>query len=381
MHKITQVMPYIDASELELLKTSVEQKWLTEGPYSEKFIDYIKTFTKSKYAVLAPNGTLGLFLALLALDLPKDSEIIIPSFTFYASATAAIFAGLKPVFADVDENTFNIDVLKLETLITNKTSAIMPVHIYGHSANMSKIIELADKYNLKIIEDAAQGYGVTYKKNHVGTFGDISMISFFADKTITMGEGAVVLTQNETLYKKLKLLRNQGRFHSGTFIHQELGMNFRVTDMQAAVGFAQVNKFQNILNQKLKNYEAFKNGLADIGDLKFISIEKDSTFVPFRFFIKTRYKIELMKFLENNGIQTRSFFYPMHLQPKLKQYCNYKIPITEKLYNQGICLPLHFYLKKDEIMYIINSIVKFFDKVKVRTDINYSAKNLSCQHH
>lgn len=361
MKTITQVMPYIDQNELDLIQTSIEQKWLTEGPYTEIFLEHIKDFTASKYAVLAPNGTLGLFLALLALDLPKNSEIIIPSFTFYASATSAIFAGLKPVFIDVDENTFNIDVTKIEELITDNTSAIMPVHVYGHSANMNEIMKLADKYNLKVIEDAAQGYGVKYSDKHVGTIGDISMISFFADKTITMGEGAVVLTQNEELYNKLRLLRNQGRPNSGTFVHPELGMNFRITDMQAAVGVSQAKKFPAILEKKLHNYNLYESALHGVGDLKFIKVEENSTFVPFRFFIKTEFKDELMDYLEARNIQTRSFFYPMHLQPKLKEYCNSEIRVSEKLYQIGLCLPLHYYLDENDINRISESIKSFFD--------------------
>ena len=289
-NEIKQVMPNIDQTEIEYLSQSVYDKWLTEGPKSKKFLKHIKEFTGSKYAVLAPNGTLGLFLGLLALDLPRGSEVIMPSFTFFASASSIVFAGLKPIFVDVDKDTFNMDVNKIETLITSNTSAIMPVHVYGHSANMSDIMSIAKKNNLKIIEDAAQAYGVSYKGRHCGVFGDVSMISFFADKTITMGEGAVVLTQNKSLYEKLLLLRNQGRPDSGTFIHQALGMNFRVTDMQCGVGLAQVEKYPATLKKKIEDYDLYFNLLKGVGDLKFLKVEKGSTFVPFRFFIKTKYK-------------------------------------------------------------------------------------------
>jgi len=361
-NKITQVMPNIDDKELNYISESIENKWLTEGPKSEQFLEHIREFTGSKYAVLAPNGTLGLFLALLALDLPKNSEIIIPNFTFFASASSAIFAGLKPVFVDVDADTFNIDTSKVEDLINSNTSAIMPVHIYGQSANMDKVMFIAKKHNLKVIEDAAQAYGVNYKGRHCGTFGDASMISFFADKTITMGEGAVVLTQNEDLYKKLLLLRNQGRLNSGTFIHPSLGMNFRVTDMQCGVGLAQSVKFPQVLKNKLKNYNLYKELLEGVGDLEFLKVEEGSTFVPFRFFLKTKFKDELIKCLESKCIQTRSFFYPMHKQPPLKEYVSddQAFSASEDLYEKGICLPLHAYLKNSDIAYITNKIKDFF---------------------
>ena len=361
-NKITQVIPNIDDNELKYITESIGDKWLTEGPKSKQFLDHIKEFTGSKFAVLAPNGTLGLFLGLLALDLPKGSEIIIPNFTFFASASSAIFAGLKPVFVDVDTDTFNMNTSQIESLITDNTSAIMPVHIYGHSVNMHKIMAIANKYNLKVVEDAAQAYGVSYKGQQCGTFGDISMISFFADKTITMGEGAVVLTQNEDLYKRLLLLRNQGRPNSGTFIHQSLGMNFRVTDMQCGVGLAQSVKFPKILEKKLKNYNLYKELLEGVGDLEFLKVENGSTFVPFRFFLKTQFKDELSEHLESNNIQVRSFFFPMHKQPPLKEYAlaNQVFNVSEGLYNNGICLPLHAYLTSSDIIYITNKVKGFF---------------------
>ena len=366
--KITQVKPDIGDIELKYIAESIDERWLTEGPKSHQFLEHIKEFTGSKYAVLAPNGTLGLFLGFLALDLPRGSEIIIPNFTFFASASSAIFAGLKPVFVDVDSDTMNINVSKIEELITSNTSAIMPVHIYGHSANMDKIMAIAEHYKLKVIEDAAQAYGVRYKEQHCGTFGDVSMISFFADKTITMGEGAVVLTQHESLYKKLLLLRNQGRTNSGTFIHSSLGMNFRVTDLQCGVGLAQSEKFPKVFEKKIKNYNLYKEQLMGIGDLEFLEVEANSTFVPFRFFLKTKYKDDLINFLERKGIQTRSFFYPMNKQPSLKSYVqlNQDFPISEYLYNTGICLPLHNYLSKNDIEFITDNIKCFFIKIKLK---------------
>jgi perosamine synthetase len=361
-NKIIQVMPNIDSNELKHIIESIDNKWLTEGPKSQQFLDHIKEFTGSKFAVLAPNGTLGLFLGLLALDLPKGSEILIPNFTFFASASSAIFAGLKPVFVDVDADTFNMDASKIESLITDNTSAIMPVHIYGHSANMRKIMTIANKHNLKVIEDAAQAYGVSYEGQHCGTFGDVSMISFFADKTITMGEGAVVLTQNKDLYEKLLLLRNQGRPNSGTFIHPSLGMNFRVTDMQSGVGLAQSSKFTQVLKGKLEKYNLYRELLENVGDLEFLKVENNSTFVPFRFFLKTKFKDELSIYLEEANIQTRSFFYPMHKQPPLMEFISegQEFPISEKLYENGMCLPLHSYLKDSDIRYIAKNIKQFF---------------------
>ncbi len=201
-YKVPQLEPFVGEEELKNLKKVIEKKWLTEGPFSKEFLENIKDFTKAEYAILASNGTLALFLGLLALDVGKGDEVIVPDSTFNASASAVAFTGAKPVFVDINEGNFNIDVEKIEKAITKKTKAIMPVHIYGQSADMDPIVKIARKHGLKIIEDAAESYGVFYKGKHTGTIGDVGVISFFADKTVTCGEGAVILTNSEKLYYK-----------------------------------------------------------------------------------------------------------------------------------------------------------------------------------
>ncbi|MBA7517204.1 GDP-perosamine synthase [subsurface metagenome] len=358
---ISQVLPFVDSAELDLIRSSIDERWLTEGPHSKNFLEEITAFTGSKYAVLAPTGTLGLFLGLLALDLPRGSEIIIPSFTFFASASSAVFAGLTPVFVDVNRETYNLDVELVEKAITPETRAIMPVHIYGQACEIDAVMDIARKHDLMVIEDAAQGFGVSYNGRHTGTFGDVAMISFFADKTITTGEGAVVLTQREDIYQRLRMLRNQGRPHSGTFIHHELGMNFRLTDLQCAVGLAQLKKFEEIRDRRLQDYQSYEQLLAEVGDLQPMKVTEKSTFIPFRYFITTSHKERLMEYLERRGIQNRSFFYPMHMQPPLEPYRRGLLPISEALYQTGLCLPLHYYLSGGDIEYITNSIKDFFN--------------------
>ncbi len=358
---ISQVQPFIDLAELELIRSSINERWLTEGPHSKDFLEKITAFTGSKYAVLAPTGTLGLFLGLLALDLPRGSEIVIPSFTFFASASAAVFAGLTPVFVDVDRETYNLDVELVEQAITPKTRAIMPVHIYGQACEIDAVMDIARKHSLMVIEDAAQGFGVSYNGKHTGTFGDVAMISFFADKTITTGEGAVVLTQQEDIYQRLRLLRNQGRPNSGTFIHPALGMNFRMTDLQCAVGLAQMKKFEKIRDKRLHDYQIYENLLKGVGDLQPMKVAEKSTFIPFRYFLTTSHKEQLLEHLEGRGIQGRSFFYPMHLQPPLKPYRRGVQPVSEALYQTGLCLPLHYYLSSGDIEYITNNIKAYFN--------------------
>ncbi|MCK4521224.1 MAG: DegT/DnrJ/EryC1/StrS family aminotransferase [Nanoarchaeota archaeon] len=363
-YKVPQLEPYLNKDELNNLKKVIETGWLTEGPFSKEFLEKIQEFTKAKYAVLAPNGTLALYLSLLANNIKTGDEVIVPDFTFNASAASVMFTGAKPVFVDISNSDLNIDSTKIEKALTPKTKAIMPVHVYGQSCDMDPIIEIADKHNLKIIEDAAQGFGVFYKGVHTGTLGDTGIISFFADKTITTGEGAVILTNTKAIYEKLKLLRNQGRPNSGTFIHQKLGMNFRMTDLQCAVGVAQLNKFKEIEKIKLRNYNLYKSFLKDIHQIKFVEENNYSNFVPFRANIRVERLTQLIPYLENKGIQTRRFFYPLHLQPcysSLNSNAN-NFPNTNKAYDEGLSLPVFCNLKEEQIKYVCDNIIKFYKK-------------------
>lgn len=338
------------------MSNTIERGWLTEGPHAESFLSVIKSETGASHAVLAPNGTLGLFLALLALDLPRGSEILIPSFTFYASASSAVFAGLRPVFVDADPLTFNLDVGSLESLITENTSAVMPVGVYGQAPPMDRIVDIARRHGLTVLEDAAQLYGVRYGDRHAGTWGDAGVISFFADKTITMGEGGVVLTDDDRLYEKLRLLRNQGREHSGTFIHPELGMNFRVTDMQCAVGNVQLRKLPAIIARKSELHDRYVANLAGLPGIRAMAVQEGSTHVPFRFAMLSDRRADVVEALERRGIQTRGFFYPLHLQPALRRYATEALPVAENLYAKGLCLPVHMGLTDadvDEICTVI----------------------------
>lgn len=348
--KLSQVSPWLDV-ENELLDEVIGAKWLTEGKYAGLFLEKFKDITETSYAVLAPNGTLGLYLALLSLNLPQGSEVIVPSFTFFGSASSIVFAGLKPVVVDVDLDDFSISIEKLEKALTKNTSAVMAVHMYGQAAKLNRITSFCRDNKLRLIEDAAQAMGVTYQDRHVGTFGDVAMISFFADKTITMGEGSVVMTQDLEVFERLKLIRNQGRPNSGTFVHPSLGMNFRITDMQAAVGYSQLFKLNDIIEQRKTTYKKYFEMLNGGEEVKFMKIDEDSTHIPFRVAITVRNKEKTIKNLEEKGFQTRSFFYPMHKQPGLMNYID-QIDGCEnslKLYETGICLPVHRDVKLENI--------------------------------
>lgn len=362
--RISQVDLSIGKDEAELVQQCIDARWLSEGPHTKAFAESLQAFTGSKYVTFAPNATLGLYLAFLALDLPAGSEVLVPSYTFYGSATAAVFAGLKPVFVDCDATTFNVSVEHFKAALTPNTRVIMPVHIYGQCCDMTAIMAFAKEHKLLVIEDAAQALGATHKGQHAGTFGDIGVISFYSDKTITTGEGGMLMTQNDALQAKIALLRNQGRPNAGTFIHPSLGMNFRITDIQAAIGRAQLKKFDAIYAAKVHKWNFYEKALKGVGDLRFMAVHKDSNLIAFRFPILSKHRDGLMKALQDAGIQTRGFFYPMHLQPKLRSEPPASLPNSEMLYNEGQCLPIHFQLQDSDLQLIVDTIKAYFAQHK-----------------
>jgi len=366
--KIPQFKPFIGDEELNEIRDCFVDNWITEGPKSEKFVKELNALVGSKYGVLAPNGTLSLYLALKALDIGKGDEVLVPNFSFYASASSIHMAGAKPVFVEVNKNNLQIDVHKIQSKINRKTKAIMPVHIYGMACDMEEIKNISKKNKLKIIEDAAQGIGLKFKNQHVGTFGEIGSFSFFADKTITTTEGGYLCTNDEKIYNKLLFLRNQGRINRGSFIHPEIGYNFRMNDILSSIGLVQLKKLEYIKKSKI---EIFKLYSSFLNEKNFFIVKpiKYSQIIPFRVaivFNDILQKEKTEKKLNEKGIETRTFFYPLNQQPFFKKKSffkkNNKLESESMyLYKRGICLPCYVGLDKKEIKYIsevINKSVK-----------------------
>lgn len=366
--KIPQFKPFIGKEEYDQIKECFDNNWVTEGKKSKEFVDQLNKIVGCKYGVLAPNGTLSLYLGLKALGIGRGDEVIVPNFSFYASASSVIMAGAKPVFAEVNIENLQLDVNQIIKKITRRTRAIMPVHVYGMSCDIEKIMEISKKYKLKVIEDAAQGIGLKFKEKHVGSFGEIGSFSFFADKTITTAEGGYLCTNSQDIFNKLLYLRNQGRIDRGSFIHPELGYNFRMNDIQSSMGLAQLKKLDFIIKSKKENFELYNQNLKQ-ENFKIIKPIEGSSFVPFRvaiIFDEILQKEKTEKELNHNGVETRTFFYPLDKQPYFKRKNNLffkreKDSVTLSLYNRGICLPSYVGLSKNEIIYICkvinNSIV------------------------
>ena len=362
-YKIPQVYPYFTKDEEKEVLDALRTAWVTEGPKSKAFVGKMLEMTGAKYGVLAPNGSLALYMALMVLGVGPGDEVIVPDFTMIASSNAVYLTGATPIFVDVSIKDLNIDVSKIEKAITKKTKAIMPVHIYGGAADMGEIMQVTKKHKLLVVEDACQGHGLFYENKHVGTFGDAGCFSFFADKTFTTGgEGGMVITNDKNVYEKLLYFRNQGRLNSGSFSHPQIGYNFRMTDLQCAVGLAQIKKFDKILAKRLKNHSIYEKYLLGVREIRIIKPLSYSNFVPFRFNVFVQRLPELMEFLVEKGIQTRGMFYPLHQQPcyKMYDYNDKDFPNSIHAYNRGLSLPVYYNLKESQIKYICDVIKKFY---------------------
>ncbi len=362
--KVNQFQPYIGNEEYEAIKSCFDINWITEGPKSKEFSEKLLKLMDANYGVFAQNGTIALYLGLRAIDVGPGDEVIVPNFTFIASANAVEMCGAKPVFVDINIEDLQINVNDCERVLTEKTKAIMPVHLFGLSANMDEVMKFANENNLKVIEDAAQAIGVTWGGKHCGTFGDVGSWSFFADKTITTGEGGYVNTDDEEIYNKMMYLRNQGRLNRGSFIHPEIGYNFRITDIHAAIGLVQLNKLDHIIGRKLELLQMYKDRLEGIDGLRIIEPNNSkSNHVPFRIVIMCEEPVEdLMKVFEENEIETRSVFYPLHKQPCYSGHgSDVDFPNSIYAYEHGVCLPSYPELEEEKVDYICNVIRKYYN--------------------
>jgi len=362
--KVNQFQPYIGNEEYEAIKSCFDINWITEGPKSKEFSEKLLELMDSNYGVFAQNGTLALYLGLRALDVVPGDEVIVPDFTFIASANAVEMCGAKPVFVDINIDDLQIDIGDCERVLTEKTKAIMPVHLFGLSANMDDVMEFANQNNLKVVEDACQAIGIKWDGKHCGTFGDVGCFSFFADKTITTGEGGFVVTDDEETNNNMMYLRNQGRLNRGSFVHPEIGYNFRITDIHAAIGLVQLNKLDHIIERKLKLLKMYKERLKNINGFRIIEPNNSkSNHVPFRVVIMCEQPVkDLMKVFEENEIETRSVFYPLHKQPCYSNHGeDLDFPNSIYAYEHGICLPSYPELEEDKVNHICDVIKEYYN--------------------
>jgi len=260
--------PYFDSAELKYVTECVISGWVSStGKYISEFEKLFSDFLGTEYAVTCSNGTCALHLALKAFDIGPGDEVIVPTLTFIATASSVTHAGATPVFVDSEPETWNMDPGLIEGLITSKTKAIIPVHLYGHPADLDPILEIAQKHDLIVIEDAAEAHGALYKGKKVGSLGNAGIFSFYGNKIITTGEGGMIVVNDEKISKKIRLLRDHGMDKSCSYLHPILGFNYRMTNLQAALGVAQMEKINIIIEKKISMAQKYCRLLENIPGL------------------------------------------------------------------------------------------------------------------
>lgn len=365
--------PLFQGNEKKYLNECIDTGWISsEGRFVHLLEEQIAKYTNRTYGVAVTNGTAALEVAARALGLGLDDEVIIPTFTIISCVQAIVGVGAKPVFVDCDDMTFNMKIDDIESKITAKTKAIMVVHLYGLPVDMNPVLVLAEKYGLKIIEDAAQAIGQTYYGKPCGSFGDVSTFSFYPNKNITTGEGGMIVTNDEAVFQKCQSLRNLcfSVDSAKRFIHEEIGWNLRMTNLQAAVGVAQFENIDKHIAKKRWIGEQYQEKLMDIKNVQLPLVKTeyaDNLYWVFTIVLNDdidKSAQEVMKKLAGQGIGTRPFFYPIHSQPVLQKMGlsdNQSYPNAERLYKKGFYIPSGLGINQsqiDKVSQILHEVLK-----------------------
>jgi perosamine synthetase len=341
--------PDIGDEELENIVEAVKSGWIgSKGKFVEQFEKNFASYLNVRHATAVSNGTAALHLALLALGTKQGDEVIVPNLTFASPANMVALTGARPVFADVAKEYWCIDPQKARKKITSKTKAITVVHLYGHPARMDELLELANEYNIPVIEDCAEAHGAEFEGKKVGSFGSVNTFSFYANKIITTGEGGMVVTNDEEIASKVKILKDHGMTEEKRFWHETIGFNYRMTNLQAALGVAQLKKIDNLINRKREIARIYRELLDDTEGVTShpeMSWAKNVYWMYSILVDAKKYgasRDDLMGRLAKEGVETRRFFYPLHGLPAYDPFngnVNEEFPVSEHLSNVGINLP------------------------------------------
>ena len=371
MKKYPLARPYITEREKQLVLEVLNSGDLSLGSKHQEFEKKFAKKIGSKYACSVSSGTAGLHLAVIAAGIKEGDEVITSPFSFIASSNSVLYVGAKPVFADIDPLTFNIDPLKIEEKITSKTKAILVVHIFGQMADMNPIVNIAKKFGLKIIEDACESIMSKYHGKRAGTFGESAVFAFYPNKQMTTGEGGMIVTNNEKIYKLCSSLRNQGRAQNMQWLdHQYLGYNYRLDEMSAALGIAQMEKLDFMIKERKKNartYTKYFRKFNDIVETPSVALGNTHTWFVYVLRIKN-HKINRDKVIEDlhkQGIATKPYLPSIHLFDFYRKKFKYKVgdfPISEAVSNSTLALPMYIGLSENDIKYIANCVVSAIRK-------------------
>lgn len=368
---------YWDEEDIRMTAEAIERgmHWAA-GPNIKAFEGMICEYIGAKHCLVFNSGTSALHAILLTYDIGPGDEVIVPSFTFIATANAPLFVGAQPVFADIEEETYGLDPEDVERKITSRTKAILPIHYGGCPCRVRELRGIADAHNLVLIEDAAEAFGARIDEKKVGTFGHSAMFSFCQNKVITSGEGGAIVTDSTEVHQKLKLIRSHGRLETGDYFtsaeymdYVTLGYNFRLSGISAALGIAQLKKVDKIIEMRRGNAEYMSQRLLDIEQIETPQILEDYFNVYQMYAIRVKgdkdLRDELKAYLGSTGIMTKVNFYPVHLTQFYREKFGHQagaLPVTETVSNQVLTLPMYPTLTKAEMDYIAEQIWDFFAK-------------------
>ncbi len=351
--------PLLNGNEKKYLCECIDTGWISsEGPFVKEFESKFSKTVNREFGISVTNGTAALEIAVRAIGITEGDEVIMPTFTIISCAEAVTRVGAVPVLVDSDPDTWNMCVDQIESKITPKTKAIMVVHIYGLPVDMDKVLDIAKRHNLKIVEDAAEMHGQTYNGRPCGSFGDISIFSFYPNKHITTGEGGMIVTNDEELVEKCRSLRNLCFQREVRYVHEELSGNYRFTNLQAAVGLAQLERLEEFVEKKRNMGRRYTELLKDVKGIKLPKeYEGDNQNIYWVYGIVLGDEIkcdnrEFVKKLGEKGIGSRTFFWCMHEQPVYTErglFKNEKYPVAEKLARKGLYIPSGLALTDEQI--------------------------------
>jgi len=365
--------PDITDKEIQAVCDVLKGPNLSLGPKLPEFEQAFAQYIGTKRAVAVNSGTSGLFLCLLSMGIGREDEVITTPFTFIATSNVIIMTGAKPVFVDIDPVTLNIDVSKVVSKITKKTTAIMPVEVFGNPAGFDNLCEIADKHKLVVIEDCCEALGSSLNAKKAGTFGKMSVFAFYPNKQITTGEGGMILTNDDALADMCVSLRNQGRASAGGWLnHERLGYNYRLSDINCALGIAQLSRIDEIRRKRKQVAKWYQQSLAD--DERFIVPAEptgcDVSWFVFVLRLADRFSREqrdkLLQLMRDAGIQVGDYFTPVHLQPFMVEQFGFKkgdFPITESVAERTIALPFYNNLTKDEVGIVCDELRRAADRL------------------
>jgi len=355
--------PSITNKEIEYVTSAINSGWVSSlGKYIDIFEEQFALYCGSKYAVSTSNGTSALHLSLVALGVEAGDEVIIPDLTFIATASAVNYIGAKVVTVDIEKDTLCISPESIEKAITPRTKAIIPVHLYGHPAKMDEINIIAKKHNLFVVEDAAEAHGAEINGKKVGSFGDAGIFSFYGNKVITTGEGGMVTTSNKDLYRKLRNLRDHAMSKEKRYWHTEVGFNYRMTNLQAALGVAQLERIDELLEKKKEVFSWYQK---ELNGIEGINLNRQAVWAKNVFWMvciefdgySEMARNDFIQKLKSEGIDSRPYFYPVSSMP---MYKDVDTPVTHEVSQRGISVPSYFDLKEKDVKYICETIKREF---------------------